>query len=529
MAPSASRGRWRLPGLGAVIVALTLAGVANATMRPRPSAFVGGRATFSDGEQAIASSAKDVASSAWYCAGPLPVGASKQASSIAVANVGGRPVNGRLVVALSDGGQQSMPIVVASHAEAVYGLERTGALSQAAVSVLVDSANVGVEEVIHGPNGPMAAPCSVTTGTSQYVAVGSTKGADNVALAVYDPSATPAVVSVTLATTTGGVAPPPFQGIDLAAGHVVVLDVGHEVPSRLAVAAIVRSSAGPVVAGAVVRAEIGHSLLSALVGASGSVGWRWVLPPAPLGTAARQGFAVLNPTTRPARVALSLTGSSLSEMTEPVPPGAVVQVSPAAIGSLATTSATLSARGAPVVVVQELALSATGPEPPELRHVRRVEEVAGLVAGRRVRRRRVVVATIQVPDLLHRLPSLPTGFSAASGTKGAYRRWLLPAGESDAHVGEIVTVANPGHARVVVELSTLDGAPLAGGGDRCVLGPGQTTNFVVSALPGLHARRAVALLVTATAPVVAGEILYSRGQGHTTPLGLSAAGAIPID
>lgn len=481
--------RWRLPGLAVVIVALVLAGVADTTMRARPGVRDGGRFAGGLPEQAMALTSRHVSSSAWYCAGPLPVGPTKEASSIAVANLGSHRARGQLVVSAKDGRRRAAPIVVAPHAEAVYGLPRTGAHAGAAATVLVDSASVGVEEVIHGPYGPLASPCSITTGKNQYLAVGSTKGADNVALAVYDPGATPAVVSVTFATTTGGAAPPAFQGIDVAPGHVVVLDVGHEVPSRLAVAAIVHATGGRVVAGAVVRSVVDHSLLGSLITASAWDSHRWELPAAPLGAAARQGFSVLNPTSRTARVVLHLIGSSAGKITEVVPPGAVVDVGPAVLGSLATTAATLSSRGAPVVVARELALSATGPE----------------------------------PHPLHHLPALPKGFAAASGTTAPFRRWLLPGGESDARVGEVVTVANPNHTPAVVELRNLSGAPVASGRTRYRLAPGASTVFSLSSLPGVSGR--VPVVVSSTSPVVAGEVLYAKGhQG----LGLTAAPAIPV-
>ncbi|MHB1781360.1 MAG: hypothetical protein ACYCTE_01520, partial [Acidimicrobiales bacterium] len=87
--------RRRALAVGLVAVALVLAGVANSTVH-RPGQLRARRVA-----AAVAPSvATDRASSsAWYCAGPLPVGTTGEASSIAVANLGVRKVRGEVVLA----------------------------------------------------------------------------------------------------------------------------------------------------------------------------------------------------------------------------------------------------------------------------------------------------------------------------------------------------------------------------------------------------------------------------------------------
>lgn len=491
--PSHRRG-WRLPGVAAVAALLALAGVANATMRARPAPVGSGHVAGTTAEQALALLSRPVSSSAWYCPGPLPVGKGTEASSIAVANLGDRAARGRLVITSSRGDRRTTAIAVGAHAQAVYGLPRTWQPANAAVTVLVDTASVGVEELVHGPTGPMAAECAVTTGHTQYLAEGSTRGAANVSLAVYDPGATPAVASVSFATSGGGVTPPAFQGITVNPGGVVVLDVGHEVPGQLAVAATVQSTGGRVVAGAVVNAVVGHRLLGSLAAADPMASNHWELPAAPLGATARQGFSILDPTGQPARVTVRLAGSALgatgSEITEVVPAGAVVDVAPAAMAGRSSTGATISSSGAPVVVGRELA-------------------VAGGPAG-----------TGHARGAAFALPGLPTGFAAAGGTTAPYRRWLLAGGESDAHVAEVVTITNPGGVAATAQLTTLAGRPLCPG---IAVAPG--TSRVVTVRPLLGLRGPVPLELTATRPVVAGELLYGRGRRG---LGLAAWPGIPI-
>lgn len=494
-------GTRRLPGLLVVVVVLALAGVADATMRAHPAPTMVGRAAHGSTEPALAVVSSPVTSTAWYCAGPLPVGRQPQASSIAVANVGDRPARGRLVVTSSRGERRTTVIAVGAHAQAVYGLPRGWTAASAAATVLVDTASVGVEELVHGPNGPMAARCSVEAGHTAYLAEGSTRGAANLALAIYDPGATPAVASVSFATSAGGVTPPAFQGISVAPGGLVVLDVGREVPGQLTVATTVQSTGGRVVVGAAVDAVVGHHLLSSLATASPMTSERWQLAAAPLGATARQGFSILDPTGRSARVTVVLASSSPraagSELTAVVPAGAVVDIAPAALAGRSSTGAVVTAAGAPVVVGRELAVAAMpGASEP--------------AASARARRAAPVLLT---------LPGLPTGFAAAEGTVAPYRRWLLAGGESDARVSEVVTLTDPGSAPAVVRLTTLAGRPVL---PALTVAPG--TSRVV-AVRSIGPSGPLALALQATHPVVAGELLYGAGRRG---LGLAAWPGIPV-
>lgn len=476
-------------------VALALAGVANATMRPRPS-HGGGRIGVRS-ERAVATTSRRVSSSAWYCPGPLPFGGGKEASSIAVANVGDQAAHGRLVVTTSAGSRSVASITVAAHAQAVFGLPRHGPSAHAAATILVDSAGVGVEELIHGGSGPMSAPCSVTTGRDEYLAVGSTRGKADVHLAVYNPGATPAVVGVSFATTTGGASPPAFQGVDVAPGHVTLLDVARQVASRQAVATIVHATGGHVVVGAVVRSSVDHRVLTSLVGASPWPARHWDLPAAPLGKGARQSFSVLNPTDRSAHVVVHLAGPGGGEVSEAIPPGAVVAVGPSATRSAAATGATLASTGAPVVVARELAL------------------------GSRLTGRASKGSSRPAPG---DLPGLPVGFSAAAGTTGPHRRWLLPGGEADRHVDEVVTVTNPGSEAARVEVLDLADQTAGTKTGPFTVPPGGSVAVPAKAL-GVEGGN-LSLVVEASSPVVAGQLLYAAGHDK---VGLAAGAGIPVN
>ena len=97
------------------------------------------------------------------------------------------------------------------------------------MTAILNQAGVGVSEVVHGALGVTSAPCVTHAGPNAYIAVGSTKDPANVTLALYDPGSTPAVASLSFATSSGPVTPPIFQGLSVLSGQVILVNVGHYV------------------------------------------------------------------------------------------------------------------------------------------------------------------------------------------------------------------------------------------------------------------------------------------------------------
>lgn len=527
---SASPSPRRLPAIVFVAVLLALAGVANATIRHhRPPAHL---ATVQDQSVALVSS--KATSAAWYCAGPLPVGTRNEASSIAVANAGPKRVSGELVVVTNDGRNAVTPFSIGGYAQGVYGLTRSGHAGFAAATVLVNGAGVGVDELVHGPTGPVSSPCVSHAATAGYVAAGSTENASNLALALYDPGATPAVVNVSFATGTGWVAPPSFQGIPLSAGQLQVVDVGHYLPSRPVVATTVTATGGKVVAGALLVAANAKSVESTLLDAVTAPRPAWSFSAAPAGGAVRQVFSVLDPGKVAAKIVLHLaTSSGSSELAETVPAGGIVHLAPSPeVSPVAMRYATVtSANGVDVVVAREVLLVGRilppAPEP-----VKRTTTVRVRVHGREVTRREVVTVTSRSTEAAFLgFPLLEPGYAATAAVAAPGTRWLVAGGESDRHASELLTVANPGGrpARIAVEqLGTSGTAPsrrkrvteLSG---LTVPAHGELT-LSLAAVPALQGE--LPLEVSATAPVLAAGELYARGS--TGALGFSSPAAIPI-
>ncbi|MDA8290539.1 MAG: DUF5719 family protein [Actinomycetota bacterium] len=562
-APERRRGL----ALGVVAVALALAGVANATIRPGGSTRSARVAT----QASPVVVTNGASSSAWYCAGPLPLGTPGEAASIAVANVGSSSVTGEvLLAATGDRARTVLPIAVPAGQESVVGLPRTGRRGSGAATVLVNGSGVAVEEIVHGSSGLSATPCTDHADRIAYLAAGSTVGADNLSLAVLDPGSTPSVVSVSFATSSGPVAPPAFQGVTVGAGALVVFDVGHFVPSRAAVATTVTATGGRVVAGAAVTAVVGHAVMSSLVGDVAVPTRSWLFPASPSGPTSSSTFAVLDPGNRPATVHLAVVSSTArADLTTVVPAHGVVHLVPGAVASGGELRwATVTSSGAGIVVAREAVLGS----PPATGAARRPAKAAAKAAAAKAaaakaaaakaaaktaakaaaktaakaaaarlhpHRRRVPVTTTTVAPatsttvvpyhVVSAFPSLQPGVAVSTGVAGAARTWVLPGGESDPRTSEVVVVDNTSSTSASVQIAQLDAAGS---------GPLGSTPFAsmpaLSVPPGgiltvdmatvVGDQPTLPLLVSTSEPVVVGQLLYGRsalGTGYTLPAAIS--------
>ena len=96
----------------------------------------------------------------------------------------------------------------------------------AAALVEVNGGNVAVERRTAGPSGLSASPCTSTPSSSWYLPSGTTTKDARELLALFNPFPDSATVDLSFITSDGFRAPPPFQGLGVPAGHLVVLDVG---------------------------------------------------------------------------------------------------------------------------------------------------------------------------------------------------------------------------------------------------------------------------------------------------------------
>ena len=496
--------------LGVVLVLLALAGYANATVRHHRAEQLS--------TPAAAVSAVDLShhasSSAWYCPGPLPIGVGKDSASIELANVSGHRVRGELDL-ISNKGQSSLQSVnLAPRSTLRVTFATPSRAGWGAASVLLDGLGVGVSEIEHGPAGPVSAPCTTAISDNASIAGGSTHLANNVALALYDPGATPAVANVSFATPSGVVAPPAFQGIPIGAGQLVVENVGQYVVQQTSLATTVMSSGGRIVIGTMDSGVVDRERTMALQSGVGSSTGAWYLPPAPSGASAAQSFVVYNSSAHSTKVALrtAANGSTLSIATtlKQIAPGSTAQFNLARdAGPGALRWAEVSASGGAAIVVSRgleiasaIGVPSSGPKQVSHGHVVRS---AYLLPAR-----------------------VPPGTSETGGSPQLSRGWLLSGGESDASASEVVTFANPSADQVQVSVHAVGASSAV---QKALARLGQIGLAPHSVLPVDLASLtvtapALTLVVRASGSIACGADLYARGSSGS--VGFNASAAIPV-
>lgn len=480
-----------------VILALLLVGAAIDQARgqgraPAPAAPAGAGS-------ASALAPPSAQSSSWYCQGatsPSPGTGSPSPStgpvtaSLLLANAADRPVAARVVVA---GSRKATSLTVAAHGRAVVaenGLARGG---DVAATVDLSAGGVAVDQRLSGPEGLATAPCLSQVGRRWYFAAGSTLGADRLLVALYDPLPTAAIADVAFVTEAGAIRPSDDQGIVVAPGQQVVLDVGQHVQQRRLIATTVTVRLGRLAASesqldtssatSTTPATSANGL--ALLGGAPSAGPVWYFPAGLIGPGAAEQLSLYNPSTVAAQVTVevALAAGSAGPMALSVAPGSVVALD--ANGQHRIPLGTLfafvvhSTNGVGVVAERTVT---DGPPRPQ----------TGLA------------------DLLGGLPA---------------RRWVVAGGSPSPASVESIVVENPGTAPVELSTSLLGAGAAAPRGQPAlstVVAPGRPVALPLAA----HLSRTqleLPLVLSATGPIVVEQDLsQSPGRGISTLLGQPA-------
>jgi hypothetical protein len=448
--------------------------------------------------------------SAWRCPGPLPVGAGKESSRIAMANSSLSAASVTVSVARTDapvGGISTKTTVsrvrleLDGRSQAVITLPRNGAAGFAAVSVDTDAGGIGVSESIRGLSGPagggiVASPCTLGSAPRGLIPAGSTYGSSDVRLGLYDPDATPAVVNVAVSNGASVVSPPAFQGVVVPANGLVVLDLRRWVFQVSSLAITATAVSGDIVIGSfdttaeAVTTTSGSSGThrvtrvyfaggSLLIGPDRPLGqWSLTALQSRLGVASM--FSVYDPGTKPVSVSVAPPGQAgrVAALTEDVPAGGIVEFqTPIAPGTrLGAKSVIVTAAGSAVVV-----------------------------------------ARVTARQRSHSLEELNTTFATA----GPGERWLLPGGSVSAGIDDIVTVSDPGTKSATVSLVELPDLPATRVQFKAfTVLAGSQRNVDLKTL--MKQSPEFALEVTSSAPVLVEQQLRPR-HGET-----AASGAIPV-
>ena len=190
---------------------------------------------------------------------------------IYLANPTGRAVRGAATTVVAGGTGRTLRrslVVPAGGTVAVDpGAGANGAGTSGTVVVLAGG-GVVAEQVVSGPGGWAMAPCASSTSSVWYLAGGATTGGNDLAVTLFNPTASPAVVGLSFDTPGGLVVPQPYQGLVVPPRGLMVEHVGDYVQDQPDVTTIVDASSGQVVADALQqRSSTAGTGLSLLLGA----------------------------------------------------------------------------------------------------------------------------------------------------------------------------------------------------------------------------------------------------------------------
>lgn len=284
------------------------------------------------------------AATVWNCPGPLQVSGGAK-PSILLENPSSVASRARLVVAETavGGGRgeqllrgRSLSLTVAPHSSTRYVLSPTaarrrggrgaarGVVIEAAVSVTAAGAPLAAVEQLPTAAGVLESPCAPGSAADGYAATGVTTGSSSLDVALFDPTAAPAVVNVAVGTGNGPEQPPTYEGVSLSPGSLFVLHIARYVPLREQVAVAVHATVGRFVLGAISlvnarfvtsRVGPGHSYLEtgeALLSGVGRPLRHFVMPYGAAGASDAEAVRLFDPGTRPATVSLAADSGRLS-------------------------------------------------------------------------------------------------------------------------------------------------------------------------------------------------------------------------
>ncbi len=288
----------RLPLLLVLAALLAAAGVASSSSHATNPTSAGARGANAD-------------STALYCAGLT------DAKGVA---------SGRVIFENASGARRQVSVLVSSDA----GTSWTGSLSMPAhsrasltPSSLVKGHNFGVAAQVSGTGvvaemlaaaNDAASPC-VSQGVTQWYATGfDTLVGSSAALSIVNPTATPAVLSVSIFTANGFAAPAPYQGLSVAPHGELVVNLGDQVVNTANVGVHVRVVRGAL---AITGVQSSHGVTSFVQGVSSPQRTLWFASVTTVNRATAQ-VRLANPHDTPVSVSVTVHLANFSPATQQV-------------------------------------------------------------------------------------------------------------------------------------------------------------------------------------------------------------------
>jgi hypothetical protein len=273
----------------------------------------------------LAAEAAPVAStsSSWYCPGAPEHGGTT--TLLLLANGAYRAVRVGVAVVDAGGARGWASVRLGPHSETELAPGRLVRGAWLASHVEVTGGAVSATELVDGRAGRAVAPCASVASTHWYFASGSTRGGSTLDVVVSNPGNDLAVVDLSFVTSSGFMAPAPFQGIVIEPGALRVLTVGAYVQNQGSVASVVSTRSGVVVASELQSyGPKGGGGVALTLGVP-APSPRWVLPSVEDASGGASSLTVFNPTGQRERVAaeVRLASGPVEPFTEELGPQSV--------------------------------------------------------------------------------------------------------------------------------------------------------------------------------------------------------------
>ncbi len=264
--PSRYGHRSPVPGrllAAAVVVMIVVAGIAVDAAAPPPAMAP---VTLAGNGTSVAPA--DSVSSSAFCAAGIGTG---ESTSVVLTNSTGRMVSGVMTALTATGTSGKVSEVhrslsVPARGQLVVHPSTGLPAAPAATTFAFTAGGVVADQSVSGPDGWSTSPCATGTATTWSFAGGATVAGSAVALAVFNPTATEAMVNVSFVTPSGPVTPQMYQGVVVPPGRVVVENVGDYVPNASDLATVVSTQSSAVVATELENRSGGPSGLSLVLG-----------------------------------------------------------------------------------------------------------------------------------------------------------------------------------------------------------------------------------------------------------------------
>lgn len=247
---------------------------------------------------------------------------------IALANTGSAAVAGTVSVIGENGARAVVSVSVPAHGGTLVDEGHLVGGPDLAATVVLDGGGVAVEQRVAYGSALTVVPCASSASASWYFASGSTLGADQLLVSLYNPLPTNAIADMSFATNQGPAAPSNYQGVVVPGMSQVVLSVGAHVQQRALVATSVSVRLGRLVVNEVQLTP--GSVTSGITEALGAPapGAQWDLPAGLVAAGTLEKLDVYNPSGRTAnvQVALDLSFGYAAPIDLTVAPGSVSEL-----------------------------------------------------------------------------------------------------------------------------------------------------------------------------------------------------------